>query len=110
MQARDVLLPSTSRGESSSQPDPVGLKLSSRSRFIMPRFEDTLYLSGNFYDGGDDARMTRSIGGSTLFSGGVMIVHERKVEINEAWKGKALSDPTVFPKGKARPRKRLEFL
>ncbi|KAM4104202.1 hypothetical protein ACJW30_06G139100 [Castanea mollissima] len=42
---------------------------------------------------------------SGILMGGVVIVYERKVEINEAWKVKAAPDPTVLPKGKSHAKK-----
>ncbi|WVY89990.1 hypothetical protein V8G54_035504 [Vigna mungo] len=40
-----------------------------------------------------------------FLSGGVVIVYERKVEINEAWKVKTVPDPTLLPKAKSKAKK-----
>ncbi|KAF3433361.1 hypothetical protein FNV43_RR24463 [Rhamnella rubrinervis] len=44
---------------------------------------------------------------SGILMGGVVIVYERKIEINEAWKVKAAPDPTVLPKGKSQAKSAL---
>ncbi|XAR65966.1 hypothetical protein NMG60_11011989 [Bertholletia excelsa] len=41
---------------------------------------------------------------SGILMGGVVIVYERKVEINEAWKVKSVPDPTLLPKGKTQAK------
>ncbi|PIA34542.1 hypothetical protein AQUCO_03700076v1 [Aquilegia coerulea] len=41
---------------------------------------------------------------SGILMGGVVIVYERKVELNEAWKIKPVADPTVLPKGKSQAK------
>uniref|UniRef100_A0A2N9IX06 Rad21/Rec8-like protein N-terminal domain-containing protein n=1 Tax=Fagus sylvatica TaxID=28930 RepID=A0A2N9IX06_FAGSY len=87
---------------------PMALRLSG---ILMGNPPLSLYFSFNLYHA-----LTETLS-STSFLGGVVIVYERKVkllyddvtrllvEINEAWKVKAVPDPTVLPKGKSQAKK-----
>ncbi|KDO68882.1 hypothetical protein CISIN_1g008432mg [Citrus sinensis] len=42
---------------------------------------------------------------SGILMGGVVIVYEKKIEINAAWKTKVARDPTLLPKGKSQAKR-----